>query len=103
MTDSNELETILKELKSTVDLQQKQIQNQSEQIVKLTNLLETQQNLVTYSRELEKQQVSDQNKVVITVMREFQEMKHMIAASNIKKAKNIYDALPFLLISILLK
>ncbi|ENQ3081195.1 DUF3967 domain-containing protein [Bacillus cereus] len=85
MTDSNELETLLKELKNTVDLQQKQIQSQSEQIAKLTTLLETQQNLLTHSKELEKQQVSDRDKAVITVMREVQEVKRMIAASNEKK------------------
>lgn len=61
---------LLQELKSTVELQQKQLQNQNEQIAQLTNLLESQQNLLTHSNTIEKQQVADRDKAVMTVMRE---------------------------------
>ncbi|EEM24011.1 hypothetical protein P9W85_15840 [Bacillus tropicus] len=37
------LKKVLRELKNTVKLQQKQLQNQNEQIAKLTSVLESQQ------------------------------------------------------------
>lgn len=37
------LKQVLRELKNTVKLQQKQLQNQNEQIAKLTSVLESQQ------------------------------------------------------------
>ncbi|TXR65320.1 hypothetical protein DM800_14175 [Bacillus sp. AY18-3] len=79
------LKEVLRELKNTVELQQKQLQNQNEQIAQLTNLLESQQKLLTHSNAIEKQQVTDRDKAVMTVMRELQEVKQMVAASNEKK------------------
>ncbi|QWI15380.1 DUF3967 domain-containing protein [Bacillus wiedmannii] len=79
------LKEVLRELKNTVELQQKQLQNQNEQIAQLTNLLESQQKLLTHSTAIEKQQVTDRDKAVMTVMRELQEVKQMVAASNEKK------------------
>ncbi|PEO56539.1 hypothetical protein COI41_20810 [Bacillus toyonensis] len=83
--ESDDLKKVLRELKDTVALQQKQLQNQNEQIAKLTNVLESQQKLLTHSSTIEKQQVTDRDKAVMTVMRELQEVKHMITASNEKK------------------
>ncbi|MBO1628514.1 DUF3967 domain-containing protein [Bacillus arachidis] len=83
--ESNDLKEVLRELKDTVELQQKQLQNQNEQIVKLTNLLESQQKLLAHSNTIEKQQVIDRDKAVMTVMRELQEVKQMVAVSNEKK------------------
>ncbi|PEO52053.1 DUF3967 domain-containing protein [Bacillus pseudomycoides] len=82
---SDDLKEILHELKGTVDLQQKQLQNQNEQIAKLTNLLESQQKLLTQSSTIEKQQLTDRDKAVMTVIRELQEVKQLVAASNEKK------------------
>ena len=82
---SDDLKELLQELKSTVELQQKQLQNQNEQIAQLINLLESQQKLLTHSNNIEKQQVTDRDKAVMTVMRELQEVKQMVAASNEKK------------------
>ncbi|MFI8707766.1 DUF3967 domain-containing protein [Bacillus sp. NPDC077411] len=82
---SDDLKELLQELKRTVELQQKQLQNQNEQIAQLTNLLESQQKLLTHSNNIEKQQVTDRDKAVMTVMRELQEVKQMVAASNEKK------------------
>ncbi|MES5869262.1 DUF3967 domain-containing protein [Bacillus cereus group sp. RP32] len=82
---SDDLKELLQELKGTVELQQKQLQNQNEQIAQLTNLLESQQKLLTHSDTVEKQQVADRDKAVMTVMRELQEVKQMVAASNEKK------------------
>ncbi|EOO65103.1 MULTISPECIES: DUF3967 domain-containing protein [Bacillus cereus group] len=82
---SDDLKEVLRELKDTVELQQKQLQNQNEQITKLTNLLESQQKLLTHSNTIEKQQVTDRDKAVMTVMRELQEVKQMVAANNEKK------------------
>ncbi|MCX2829656.1 DUF3967 domain-containing protein [Bacillus pseudomycoides] len=82
---SDDLKGVLRELKDTVELQQKQLQNQNEQIAKLTNLLESQQKLLTHSNTIEKQQVTDRDKAVMTVMRELQEVKQIVAASNEKK------------------
>ena len=82
---SDDLEVILHELKGTVNLQQKQLQNLNEQIAKLTNLLESQQKLLTQSSTIEKQQLTDRDKAVITVIRELQEVKQLIAANNEKK------------------
>ncbi|HFK1458762.1 TPA: DUF3967 domain-containing protein [Bacillus cereus] len=79
------LKKVLRELKNTVKLQQKQLQNQNEQIAQLINLLESQQKLLTHSNAIEKQQVTDRDKAVMTVMRELQEAKQMVAASNEKK------------------
>ena len=79
------LKEVLRELKNTVELQQKQLQNQAEQIAQLINLLESQQKLLTHSDTVEKQQVADRDKAVMTVMRELQEVKQMVAASNEKK------------------
>ena len=84
-SESDDLKEVLRELKDTVALQQKQLQNQNEQIVKLTNVLESQQKLLTHSNTIEKQQVTDRDKAVMTVMRELQEVKQMVAASNEKK------------------
>ncbi|MED4654810.1 DUF3967 domain-containing protein [Bacillus pseudomycoides] len=82
---SDDLKVLLKELKDTVELQQKQLQNQNEQITKLTSLLESQQKLLDYSSAIEKQQVIDRDQAVMTVMRELQEVKQIVAASNEKK------------------
>ncbi|MBJ8113764.1 DUF3967 domain-containing protein [Bacillus cereus group sp. N6] len=82
---SNDLKAVLRELKDTVELQQKQLQNQNEQIAKLTNLLESQQKLLAYSNTIEKQQITNRDKAVMTVMRELQEVKQIIAVSNEKK------------------
>lgn len=82
---ADDLKEVLRELKDTVELQQKQLQNQNEQIAKLTNVLEAQQKLLTHSNTIEKQQVTDRDKAVMTVMRELQEVKQMVAASNEKK------------------
>ncbi|MEI4802386.1 DUF3967 domain-containing protein [Bacillus sp. FJAT-51639] len=82
---SDDLKELLQGLKRTVELQQKQLQNQNEQIAQLTNLLESQQKLLTHSNNIEKQQVTDRDKAVMTVMRELQEVKQMVAASNEKK------------------
>ncbi|OTW74709.1 hypothetical protein BK702_32750 [Bacillus thuringiensis serovar cameroun] len=82
---SDDLKKVLRELKDTVELQQKQLQNQNEQIAKLTNVLESHQKLLTHSNTIEKQQVTDRDKAVMTVMRELQEVKQMVAASNEKK------------------
>lgn len=82
---SDDLKELLQELKGTVELQQKQLQNQNEQIDQLTNLLESQQKLLIHSDTIEKQQVADRDKAVMTVMRELQEVKQMVAASNEKK------------------
>lgn len=82
---SDDLKELLQELKGTVELQQKQLQSQNEQIAQLTNLLESQQKLLTHSDTVEKQQVADRDKAVMTVMRELQEVKQMVAASNEKK------------------
>ncbi len=82
---SDDLKELLQELKGTVELQQKQLQNQNEQIAQLTTLLESQQKLLTHSNAIEKQQVTDRDKAVMTVMRELQEVKQMVAASNEKK------------------
>ncbi|PFF17100.1 hypothetical protein CN324_24355 [Bacillus anthracis] len=79
------LKEVLRELKNTVELQQKQLQNQNEQIAQLINLLESQQKLLTYSNAIEKQQVTVRDKAVMTVMRELQEVKQMVAASIEKK------------------
>nr|WP_275175629.1 DUF3967 domain-containing protein [Bacillus tropicus] len=79
------LKEVLRELKNTVELQQKQLQNQAEQIAQLINLLESQQKLLTHSNAIEKQQVTVRDKAVMTVMRELQEVKQMVAASNEKK------------------
>uniref|UniRef100_UPI00402ABA1A DUF3967 domain-containing protein n=1 Tax=Bacillus sp. DX2.2 TaxID=3073452 RepID=UPI00402ABA1A len=81
----DDLKELLRELKDTVELQQKQLQNQNEQITKLTNLLESQQKLLAHSNTIEKQQVTDRDKAVMTVMRELQEVKQIVAASNEKK------------------
>lgn len=78
----DDVKELLQELKSTVELQQKQLQNQNEQIAQLTNLLESQQKLLTHSNTIEKQQVTDRDKAV---MKELQEVKQMVAASNEKK------------------
>ncbi|MDT3497658.1 DUF3967 domain-containing protein [Bacillus toyonensis] len=83
--ESDDLKEVLRELKDTVALQQKQLQNQNEQIAKLTNVLESQQKLLTHSNIIEKQQVTDRDKAVMTVMRELQEVKQMVAANNEKK------------------
>lgn len=83
--ESDDLKEVLKELKDTVELQQKQLQNQNEQIAKLTSLLESQQKLLVHSNNIEKQQVTDRDKAVMTVIRELQEVKQMVAASNEKK------------------
>ncbi|PGS01899.1 MULTISPECIES: DUF3967 domain-containing protein [Bacillus] len=82
---SDDLKVLLKELKDIVELQQKQLQNQNEQITKLTSLLESQQKLLDYSSAIEKQQVIDRDQAVMTVMRELQEVKQIVAASNEKK------------------
>jgi len=82
---SDDLKELLQELKGTVELQQKQLQSQNEQIAQLTNLLESQQKLLTHSDTVEKKQVTDRDKAVMTVMRELQEVKQMVAASNEKK------------------
>lgn len=82
---SDDLKELLSELKSTVELQQKQLQNQNEQIANLMSLLESQQKLLVHSNTVEKQQVTDRDKAVMTVMRELQEVKQMVAASNEKK------------------
>ncbi|MED1406561.1 DUF3967 domain-containing protein [Bacillus mycoides] len=82
---SDALKEVLRELKDTVELQQKQLQNQNEQIAKLTNVLESQQKLLTHSNTIEKQQVTNRDKAIMTVMRELQEVKQMVAASNEKK------------------
>lgn len=79
------LQELLQELKSTVDIQQRQLQMQSEQITQLTSLLETQQKLLMDSNVIENKQITDRDKAVITVMRELQEVKQMIAANNEKK------------------
>ncbi|HEK9103941.1 TPA: DUF3967 domain-containing protein [Bacillus pseudomycoides] len=84
-SESDDLKGVLRELKDTVELQQKQLQNQNEQIAKLTNLLESQQKLLAHSNTIEKQQVTDRDKAVMTVMRELQEVKQIVAASNEKK------------------
>ncbi|WJE55477.1 DUF3967 domain-containing protein (plasmid) [Bacillus cereus] len=76
--ESNDLKEVLRELKDTVELQQKQLQNQNEQIAKLTNLL-------AHSNTIEKQQVTDRDKAIMTVMRELQEVKQIVAVSNEKK------------------
>ncbi|MGF9875201.1 DUF3967 domain-containing protein [Bacillus tropicus] len=76
------LKEVLRELKNTVELQQKQLQNQAEQIAQLINLLESQQKLLTHSNAIEKQQVTNRD---TAVMRELQEVKQMVAASNEKK------------------
>ncbi|MGH0792315.1 DUF3967 domain-containing protein [Bacillus cereus] len=81
----DDLKEVLGELKDTVKLQQKQLQNQNEQIAKLTNVLESQQKLLTHSNTIEKQQVTDRDKTVMTVMRELQEVKQMVAANNERK------------------
>ena len=83
--EDNDLKALLQELKSTVEIQQKQLQTQSEQINQLTNLLESQQKLLVDSNTVEKKQINDRDKAVITVMRELQEVKQMIAANNEKK------------------
>lgn len=82
---SDALKEVLRELKDTVELQQKQLQNQNEQIAKLANVLESQQKLLTHSNTIEKQQVTNRDKAIMTVMRELQEVKQMVAASNEKK------------------
>ncbi|MBJ8031897.1 DUF3967 domain-containing protein [Bacillus cereus group sp. N21] len=84
-SESDDLKEVLRELKDTVELQQKQLQNQNEQIAKLTNLLESQQKLLAHSNTIEKQQVTDRDKAVMTIMRELQEVKQLVAASNEKK------------------
>ncbi|PGE94007.1 hypothetical protein COF51_15050 [Bacillus pseudomycoides] len=61
---SDDLKVLLKELKDTVELQQK---------------------LLDYSSAIEKQQVIDRDQAVMTVMRELQEVKQIVAASNEKK------------------
>ncbi|EDZ48788.1 hypothetical protein BCAH1134_B0018, partial (plasmid) [Bacillus cereus AH1134] len=83
--EDSDLKALLHELKSTVEIQQKQLQTQSEQINQLTNLLESQQKLLVDSNTVEKKQINDRDKAVITVMRELQEVKQMIAANNEKK------------------
>lgn len=83
--EDSDLKALLQELKSTVEIQQKQLQTQSEQINQLTNLLESQQKLLVDSNAVEKKQINDRDKAVITVMRELQEVKQMIAANNEKK------------------
>lgn len=83
--ESDDLKELLQELKSTVDIQQRQLQMQSEQITQLTSLLETQQKLLMDSNVIENKQITDRDKAVITVMRELQEVKQMIAANNEKK------------------
>lgn len=52
------LKQVLRELKNTVKLQQKQLQNQNEQIAKLTSVLESQQKWLAHSNNIEKQQVT---------------------------------------------
>ncbi|PGM63510.1 hypothetical protein CN947_08920 [Bacillus cereus] len=81
----DDLKELLQELKSTVDIQQRQLQMQSEQITQLTSLLESQQKLLMDSNVIENKQIIDRDKAVITVMRELQEVKQMIAANNEKK------------------
>lgn len=83
--ESDDLKELLQELKSTVDIQQRQLQVQSEQIAQLTSLLESQQKLLMDSNVIENKQITDRDKAVITVMRELQEVKQMIAANNEKK------------------
>ncbi|MGE6599901.1 DUF3967 domain-containing protein [Bacillus proteolyticus] len=83
--ESDDLKGLLQELKSTVDIQQRQLQIQSEQITQLTSLLESQQKLLMDSNVIENKQITDRDKAVITVMRELQEVKLMIAANNEKK------------------
>ncbi len=83
--ESDDLKELLQELKSTVDIQQRQLQMQSEQITQLTSLLESQQKLLMDSNVIENKQIIDRDKAVITVMRELQEVKQMIAANNEKK------------------
>ncbi|MGE7875507.1 DUF3967 domain-containing protein [Bacillus paramycoides] len=83
--ESDDLKELLQELKSTVDIQQRQLQVQSEQITQLTSLLESQQKLLMDSNVIENKQITDRDKAVITVMRELQEVKQMIAANNEKK------------------
>lgn len=83
--ESDGLKELLQELKSTVDIQQRQLQMQSEQITQLTSLLESQQKLLMDSNVIENKQITDRDKAVITVMRELQEVKQMIAANNEKK------------------
>lgn len=83
--ESNDLKELLQELKSTIDIQQRQLQMQSEQITQLTSLLESQQKLLMDSNVIENKQITDRDKAVITVMRELQEVKLMIAANNEKK------------------
>ncbi|MGR3779544.1 DUF3967 domain-containing protein [Bacillus paramycoides] len=84
-SESDDLKELLQELKSTVDIQQRQLQMQSEQITQLTSLLESQQKLLMDSNVIENKQIIDRDKAVITVMRELQEVKQMIAANNEKK------------------
>ncbi|MGE7635988.1 DUF3967 domain-containing protein [Bacillus paramycoides] len=83
--ESDDLKELLQELKSTVDIKQRQLQMQSEQITQLTSLLESQQKLLMDSNVIENKQITDRDKAVITVMRELQEVKQMIAANNEKK------------------
>lgn len=83
--ESDDLKELLQELKNTVDIQQRQLQMQSEQITQLTSLLESQQKLLMDSNIIENKQIIDRDKAVITVMRELQEVKQMIAANNEKK------------------
>ncbi|MGE7940364.1 DUF3967 domain-containing protein [Bacillus paramycoides] len=83
--ESDDLKELLQELKSTVDIQQRQLQMQSEQITQLTSLLESQQKLLMDSNVIENKQIIDRDKAVITVMRELQEVKQMIAANHEKK------------------
>ncbi|PFM57651.1 hypothetical protein COJ48_27675 [Bacillus cereus] len=83
--ESDDLKELLQKLKSTVDIQQRQLQMQSEQITQLTSLLESQQKLLMDSNVIENKQIIDRDKAVITVMRELQEVKQMIAANNEKK------------------
>ncbi|EJR45030.1 hypothetical protein IIM_05115 [Bacillus cereus VD107] len=77
--ESDDLKELLQELKSTVDIQQRQLQMQSEQITQLTSLLESQQKLLMDSNVIENKQITDRDKAVITVMRELQEVKQMIS------------------------
>lgn len=83
--DTEDLKVLLRELKDTVELQQKHLQNQNEQITKLTGLMESQQKMLDHSNSAEKQQINDRDKAVMTVIRELQEVKQMFAASNEKK------------------
>lgn len=78
MTQQNDVSKDLADLKTSLELQQQQIKH-------LTHLLESQQTLLSSSYLEQQREIEGRDKSVMTVIRELQEVKRMLATTQEKK------------------